>query len=77
MATAGISALLNPEIVVLAGQIASGAPLIVDAIADRLNTRVYDPPRIVRSDLGHRDIVMGAIMTVLDATTLNPGVTIR
>ena len=77
MATASISALLNPEIIVLAGQVAIGAPLIVDAIADRLRSRVYDPPRIASSDLGHRDIVMGAIMTVLDATTLDPGVTIR
>ena len=73
MAAASISALLNPEIIVLAGMVALGAPLIVDAIADRLKSRVYDPPRIAVSELGHRDIVMGAIMTVLDATALNPG----
>jgi hypothetical protein len=31
-----------------------------------------DLPRIMLSEPGHRDVVMGAIMMVLDATTLNP-----
>ena len=49
-----------------------GAPLAIDVLRERLNGKVYDPPRIMLSELGHRDVVMGAIMMVLDATTLNP-----
>jgi len=32
---------------------------------------------IVLSELGHRDAVMGTIMMVLDATTLNPADLVR
>ena len=72
MAVASISAFMNPEVVVLAGQLARGGDLVVDALRRRLDGNVYDPPRLVISDLGHRDVVMGAVMLVLDATTLNP-----
>lgn len=72
MAVATIAALVNPETVVLSGYIAHGADLVLDTLGERLRGSVYDPPRLVFSDLGHRDVVMGAIMLVLDATTLNP-----
>lgn len=72
MAVASISAFMNPEVVILAGQLSEGAPLVVDAVRARLAGNVYDPPRLVMSDLGHRDIVLGATMLVLDATILNP-----
>ena len=72
MAVATIAALVNPETVILSGYIAHGADLVLDALKERLRGNVYDPPRLVLSDLGHRDVVMGAIMLVLDATTLNP-----
>jgi hypothetical protein len=42
----------------------------IDVLRERLIGNVYDP--IVLSELGHRDVVMGAIMMVFDATTLNP-----
>lgn len=72
MAVATIAALVNPETVILSGYIAHGADLVLDALKERLRGNVYDAPRLVLSDLGHRDVVMGAIMLVLDATTLNP-----
>ena len=72
MAVASISAFMNPEVVVLAGEIARGGDLVVDALRRRLDGNVYDPPTLVISELGHRDVVMGAVMLVLDATTLNP-----
>jgi hypothetical protein len=49
----------------------------IDVVCKRLNGNVYGPPRIVLSELGHRDVVMGAIMMVLDATTLNPTDAVR
>jgi hypothetical protein len=53
------------------------APPAIDVLRKRLNGNVYDPPRIMLSELGHRDGVMGAIMTVLDATTLSPTDAVR
>jgi hypothetical protein len=72
MAVASISAFMIPEVVILAGQLSEGSALVVDAVRARLAGNVYDPPRLVMSDLGHRDIVLGATMLVLDATILNP-----
>jgi hypothetical protein len=43
----------------------------IDQSRQRLNGNVYDPSGISLSELRHRDVVMGAIMMVLDATTLN------
>ena len=72
MAVASIAAFMNPEVVILAGQISESPALVIDALRLRLAGNVYDPPRLVMSDLGHRDVVLGAIMVVLDATILNP-----
>jgi glucokinase len=72
-----ILALINPETIIIAGNIVRGAPLAIDVLRKRLNGNVYDPPRIMLSELGHRDVIMGAIMMVLDATTLNPTDAVR
>jgi predicted NBD/HSP70 family sugar kinase len=72
MAVASISAFMNPEVVILAGQLCEGPELVVDAVNARLSGNVYDPPRLMMSKLGHRDVVLGATMAVLDATILNP-----
>jgi hypothetical protein len=45
---------------------------VLDALRHRLKGNVYDPPRLVIGELGHRDIVLGAIRLVLEATTVNP-----
>jgi predicted NBD/HSP70 family sugar kinase len=72
MAVSSIAAFMNPEVVILAGQVSTAPALVIDALRLRLAGNVYDPPRLVMSDLGHRDIVLGATMAVLDATILNP-----
>ena len=77
MAVVSISALINPETIIIAGNIVRGAPLVIDVLRKRLDGNVYDPPRILLSELGHRDVVTGAIMMVLDATTLNPTDAVR
>lgn len=72
MAVAGIAAFMNPEVVILAGQIAASSALVIDTLRARLAGNLYDPPRLMVSDLGHRDIVLGAVMVVLNAAILHP-----
>src|SRR5260221_188729 len=50
---------------------ATGAVLVLEGRRHGLKGKVYDPPRLVIGALGHRDIVLGAVRLVLDATTLN------
>ena len=72
MAVGSVSALTNlAEIIVLAGRVVGGGDLVLDVLRHRLKGNVYDPPRLVIGALGHRDIVLGAVRLVLDATTLN------
>jgi predicted NBD/HSP70 family sugar kinase len=72
MAVGSVAAFMNPEIIVLAGRVVGGGDLVLDVLRHRLMGNVYDPPRLVIGSLGHRDIVLGAVRLVLDATTLNP-----
>jgi predicted NBD/HSP70 family sugar kinase len=72
MAVGSVAAFMNPEIIVLAGRVVGGGDLVLDVLRHRLEGNVYDPPRLVIGALGHRDIVLGAVRLVLDATTLNP-----
>jgi predicted NBD/HSP70 family sugar kinase len=72
MAVGSVAAFMNPEIIVLAGRVVGGGDLALDVLRHRLKGNVYDPPRLVIGALGHRDIVLGAVRLVLDATTLNP-----
>lgn len=72
MAVGSVAAFMNPEIIVLAGRIIGGGDLVLDVLRYRLKGNVYDPPRLAMGALGHRDIVLGAVRLVLDATTLNP-----
>ena len=70
MAVGSVAAFMNPEIIVLAGRVVGGGDLVLDVLRHRLKGNVYDPPRLVIGALGHRDIVLGAVRLVLDATTL-------
>jgi len=72
MAVGSVAAFMNPEIIVLAGRVVGGGELVLDVLRHRLEGNVYDPPRLVMGALGHRDVVLGAVRLVLDATTLNP-----
>jgi hypothetical protein len=51
--------------------------LAIDVLRNRLNGNGYDSPRIVLRELGYRDVVMGTIMMVLDATALDPTDAVR
>jgi len=68
-AIAAISALLDPEAIVLGGGVARSADLLIEPIRVRLDGVVPFVPRILASDLGPQAVVLGAIMLVLDATT--------
>ncbi len=69
IAIASISALLDPEVIVLGGGVARSADLLIEPIRRRIDGVVPFVPHLVASDLGPRAVVMGAIMLVLDATT--------
>jgi glucokinase len=75
LAIASICTVLNPATVILAGDIARGARLLADRLGERLKGKLPLVPKIVISQLGHRAVALGAIMTVLDATTLNTAIT--
>ncbi len=68
-AVASISALIDPEVIVLGGGVARSADLLIPAMIERLKGVVPSLPRLIQSTLGFRAAVMGAIMMVLDATT--------
>jgi glucokinase-like ROK family protein len=69
LAIAGVSSLLNPELVILGGGVARSADLLIEPILGRLQGVVPFVPRLVASSLGRRAATMGAIMLVLHATT--------
>ncbi len=68
-AFAAISALLDPEAIVIGGGVARSADLLIGPIQQRLDGAVPFVPRIIASTLGPRAVVMGTIMLVLDATS--------
>jgi predicted NBD/HSP70 family sugar kinase len=74
LAIASICTVVNPATVILAGDISRGARLLADRLGDRLKGKLPSVPQIVISELGHRAVALGAIMTVLDATTLNTAI---
>jgi len=69
LAIASVSALLDPEVIVLGGGVGRSADLLIEPILKRLDGVVPFVPRLVASPLGRRAAVMGAIMLVLNATT--------
>jgi predicted NBD/HSP70 family sugar kinase len=68
LAIASISALLDPEIIILGGGVARSADLLIEPILQRLEGVLHFVPRLVASPLGRRAAAMGAIMLVLNAT---------
>jgi predicted NBD/HSP70 family sugar kinase len=74
LAVACLCTVLNPAMVILAGDISRGAKLLADRLKHRLNGKIPLSPKIVVSELGHRAVALGAIMMVLDATTLNKSI---
>lgn len=68
LAIANISVVLDPEVVVVGGGVASSADLLIEPIKRRLAGVIPYPPRIVASQLGRDAAVMGAIMRVMKVT---------
>lgn len=57
---ASATAILDPELVVLAGETGSVPGLLVP-VSDQLQTMVAEPPRLVTSALGDRGTLLGAV----------------
>ncbi len=66
---AGISALLDPDVIVLGGGVMRSADLLIEPIKKRLEGVVPFVPRIIASTLAEKAVVLGAIILVLDETT--------
>jgi predicted NBD/HSP70 family sugar kinase len=68
LAVANISAVLDPEVIVLGGGIADSADLFIGPILERLGGTAPYVPRLVASTLGRHATVLGTIMQVMNAT---------
>lgn len=68
MAIVNISALLNPEMIILSGGVIRSADLLIEPIRQRIQGAIPFLPRIEVSLLGSRAAVMGAIVMVLSGT---------
>ena len=69
MAIANISALVNPEMIILSGGVIRSADLLVEPIRQRINGSIPYVPKIEASSLGSRAAVLGAIILVLNGTS--------
>jgi predicted NBD/HSP70 family sugar kinase len=74
LAVAAVSAILDPQVIVLGGAILRAArglapDLLIEPILSRLEGVLPSRPNLVGSQLGSRAAVMGAIMLVLEMTT--------
>lgn len=63
-AIANISALIDPEIVVIVGRMAEESRLIIPAISNYLTGKISHVPHLAASPLGTRATVLGAVMLV-------------
>jgi glucokinase len=68
LAIANINALLDLDLVVLAGGVARQSEILIDGICERIDGVVPRVPTIVASKLGRSATVMGAIVLVVHAT---------
>ena len=64
---AAISALLDPDLVVLGGGIGSNLELLRAPLVQRLHQLTPFRPRIVASELGEEAILLGAVASALEA----------
>ena len=69
LAVADITALLDPEIIILGGGVSASADLLIEPIKARLAGVVPYTPRLAASTLGSRAATLGAVTQVLHGTT--------
>jgi predicted NBD/HSP70 family sugar kinase len=65
LAVAGITAIVDPEVIILAGGITQFADLLISPITERLGNLLPAGVHLVQSPLGLRGCVMGAIAKVM------------
>jgi predicted NBD/HSP70 family sugar kinase len=66
-AIAAVAGLLNPELVVISGAVATAGDLLLYRIRDRLVPDLIDlPPKLAMSSLGDQAVVVGAVRMALD-----------
>ncbi|MCL2828693.1 MAG: ROK family protein [Oscillospiraceae bacterium] len=64
MALVNISALLNPEAIIIAGGLGANlGKLFIDQWKETLNNQVPFAPELLLSQLNHRETMLGAVMT--------------
>jgi glucokinase-like ROK family protein len=68
LAVAAVSALIDPDMIVLGGAISFSADLLIEPILERLQGVIPYLPRFVASPLGHYAAVKGASLLVLNGT---------
>ncbi len=68
LAIANISAILDPELVILGGGVTGSAGMLLQPITEKLKGLIPMPPRIAISTLGRHAAVMGAITQVINTT---------
>jgi len=71
LVVSAVNVLLDPELIVLGGDISQPGASLVEPILSRLEGTVPSQPNLVASPLGSRATVMGAIMLVLNGTMEN------
>jgi glucokinase len=69
IAIANLTAVFDPELVVLGGGVSRSADLLINPILSRISEALPNPPKLVVSDLGLQATVMGAITNVLHNTS--------
>jgi glucokinase-like ROK family protein len=69
LTVANISALINPEMIILSGGVVRYADLVIGPIQERIKGTVPFPPKIEASHLGSRAAALGAIILVLNGTS--------
>ncbi len=69
LAIAAVSAVLDPEVIILGGGVSKSSDVLIPHIMERLEDSLAALPRIEKSILGFRATAMGAIILVLDVTT--------
>jgi glucokinase len=69
IAILNLSALLDPELIVLGGGVAKSADLLLPAVQERIQNVLAHAPRVEVSRLGRRAAVMGGIALTALATS--------
>jgi predicted NBD/HSP70 family sugar kinase len=62
---AAISAVLDPDVVVLGGGVGQGADLMLDPVREALHRTTPLQPRLLASELGDDAVLLGALTTAL------------